>query len=60
MGYFLQNRGTYLDLHRLFTIRSTGTIIILKNGRDTRHQEGLDTLLGDKGTVALFPPAGGG
>lgn len=36
-----------------------GTIILL-NGRNVLHEQGLDTLIQDDDTLVLFPPGGGG
>ncbi len=35
-------------------------VIVLVNGRNIEHLEGLDTSLEDKDVVSLFPPVGGG
>jgi len=35
-------------------------VSIFANGRDVRHQQGLDTLLHAGDTLALFPPVAGG
>ncbi|ASJ03705.1 molybdopterin synthase sulfur carrier subunit [Thermococcus profundus] len=34
--------------------------IILVNGKNIEHLNGLDTPLGEEDTVSIFPPAGGG
>ncbi|ASJ00189.1 MoaD/ThiS family protein [Thermococcus gorgonarius] len=34
--------------------------IILVNGKNIEHLQGLDTPLSDEDTVSIFPPAGGG
>ncbi|NJF26069.1 MoaD/ThiS family protein [Thermococcus sp. Bubb.Bath] len=34
--------------------------IILVNGKNIEHLQGLDTPLNEDGTVSIFPPAGGG
>ncbi len=36
-----------------------GTIILL-NGRNVLDMEGLDAMVKDEDTIALFPPGGGG
>lgn len=36
------------------------TIIVLINGRDIRHLEGLNTPLGPDDTVSIFPVVAGG
>ena len=35
-------------------------VSVFVNGRDVRHQQGLDTLLHAGETLALFPPVAGG
>jgi len=37
----------------------SGTIILL-NGRNIRHLQGLDTLVENKDEITIFPPSGGG
>jgi molybdopterin synthase sulfur carrier subunit len=37
----------------------SGTIILL-NGRNVRHLQGLDTLVENKDEITIFPPSGGG
>ncbi len=37
-----------------------GYVKVLKEGRDIRHLEGLDTALAETDTLSLFPPVGGG
>jgi molybdopterin synthase sulfur carrier subunit len=34
--------------------------IILLNGRNIRHLQGLDTLVENKDEITIFPPSGGG
>ena len=34
--------------------------IILRNGQNIHHLDGLDTALSDGDEIALFPPGGGG
>jgi len=35
-------------------------VIILRNGTNVLHLEGLDTLIQPEDTLAIFPPGGGG
>jgi molybdopterin synthase sulfur carrier subunit len=37
-----------------------GYVKVLKEGRDIRHLQGLDTALAEADTLSLFPPVGGG
>ena len=37
----------------------SGTIVLL-NGRNIRHLQGLDTLVENKDEITIFPPSGGG
>jgi len=37
-----------------------GHVAVLLNGRDVRHLEGVETLLSDDDSLAVFPPVGGG
>jgi len=37
----------------------SGTIILL-NGRNIRHLQGMDTPVEDKDEITIFPPSGGG
>ncbi len=47
--------------HRVFTGSGLSeTIIVLVNGRDIRHLQGLDTPVGPDDTVSIFPVVAGG
>lgn len=37
-----------------------GSIIVLKNGREVTHGDGVDTTLADGDTLSVFPPVAGG
>ncbi len=45
-------------LHEDGTLRK-GTLVLLE-GKNVRHQDGLDTGVEPGSTVSLFPPSGGG
>jgi molybdopterin synthase sulfur carrier subunit len=38
----------------------TGSILVLINGKDIRHQSGLDTLVSPEDKIEIFPPVSGG
>lgn len=40
--------------------RLTGYVTILLNGRSVAYLDGLESLVSDADTLALFPPVGGG
>lgn len=45
---------------KLFDGKEIRDLIVLKNGRNIRVLEGLETILEDKAVIALFPPGAGG